>query len=222
MLVRSFLGAALMAVSSAVFAQSDAQELDRMYRSLEGTIYTIPHRSSADGVLEGCGLEFAAVAPDFSTRGGAYVRIVGSVYLRSHPTVGLAYMLKLGVFDNLSSSKGEAPANAFFSSPESEAPAKPIRSTSDNPSFALFVGAVDKPVMDALASIINNRKLVVGFNRKPGQQDVSTLLDLSVSDVAQAGVEVVRKRDDTAVPEFAACMSSLTGKALSKLQKQPL
>lgn len=213
--VRSLVGAVLWAASSAAFAQSSAEDLDRMYRSLEGTIYTISHRSSADGVLDGCGIEFAAITPDFSTRGGAYVRIVGSVYVRSHPTADLAYMLKLGVFDNLTSSKGEPPSSAFFRSPRSEAPAKSIRGASDNPSFALFVGVVDKQVMDALSSIVEDRKLVIGFNRKPGQQDVSTVLDLAVSDVAQAGVEVVRKREDRAVPEFAACMSSLSAKALN-------
>lgn len=218
MLCRVFVGAAFLAASTLASAQSNAEELDRMYRSLEGTLYTTPHRSSADGVLEGCGLEFSALTRDFSTRGGAYVRLVGSLYLRSHPKVGLAYMLKMGVFDDLASNKGEAPANAFFSSPRSDAPAKAIRSGSDNPSYALFVGAADKPVMDALSSIVEDRKLVVGFNRKPGQQDVTTVLDLTVSDITRVGVEVVRKREDTAVPAFAECVSLLTDKALKQIQ----
>ena len=73
--------------------------------------------------------------------------------------------------------------------------------------------------MDALSSIVEDRRLVVGFNRKPGQQDVATVLDLAVSDVSRTGGEVLRKRDDTAVPEFAACMGLLTDKALKKYQR---
>lgn len=214
----SFFAAGALSLSTAAAAQTDA-ELDRMLRSFEGTLYTVPHRSSADGSLNGCGIEFAAITRDFSTRGGAYVRIVGSVYLRSHPNAGLAYMLKLGVFDDLTSDKGFAPVSAFFSSTSSDAPPTPKRTVSDNPSFALFVGAAGKEVMAALASIVEERRLMVGFNRKHGQQDVVVDLDLSVTDISQAGGQIIRKKDDTTVPQFAACVSALTDKALQQLQK---
>lgn len=214
----SFFGAATLSFCTSVTAQTDAA-LERTLRSFEGTLYTVPHRSSADGSLDGCGIEFAAITRDFSTGGGSYVRIVGSVYLRSHPSAGLAYMLKLGVFDDLKSDQGLAPANAFFSSPSADAPPAPTRAVSDNPSFALFVGAAGKEVMAALASIVEERRLMVGFNRKHGQQDVVAELDLSVTDISQAGGQIIRKKDDTTVPQFAACVRALTNKALQQLQK---
>lgn len=214
----SVFAAGAVSLSTAAVAQTDA-EMDRMLRSFEGTLYTAPHRSSTDGSLNGCGIEFAAITRDFSTGGGAYVRIDGSVYVRSHPSAGLAYLLKLGVFDDLTSDKGWAPVGAFFSSPSSDAPPTPKRTVSDNPSYALFVGAAGKEVLAALASIVDDRRLMVGFNRKQGQQDVVTELDLAVTDISQAGGQIIRKKDDTTVPQFAACMRALTEKALKQFQK---
>lgn len=89
------------------------------------TVYTIPRRSSADGVLEACGLEFSEVKRDFSTKRGAPVTMVGSFYLRLNKQAGLVYNIKLGLFDGLgNTTRPVAPANAFISAPQGKAPKK--------------------------------------------------------------------------------------------------
>jgi hypothetical protein len=178
-------------------------------QKLEGTIYVIPHRESADGVLTGCGLEFSAMKRDFSTKQGAPVKIVGSFYLRPNPNTGLGYMLKLGVFDGFSYEKGFAPNNAFISAPNGKTPVKAIRAQAENPGFALFIGALDKDVIAAYAAIVEKSQLAVGFNRKPGQQDVTFILDLAVIDTQMRNEEVVRKRSSEPVDSFVACSSEL-------------
>lgn len=84
----------LCAAEGGVVAQQNIER--EVAQILEGTIYVVPHRESADGVLKACGLEFAALTADFSTRGGAHVRLVGSFYLRSVGD-GILYMLKMSI-----------------------------------------------------------------------------------------------------------------------------
>jgi hypothetical protein len=201
---------------------ADAQptaELAQLAQRLEGTIYVIPHRESADGTLTACGLEFAAMTRDFSTMKGAPVKLSGSFYLRSHPTIGIAYMLKAGFFDGFDFTNGFAPANAFISKPNGKAPKKAIRQEAENKGFALFVGALDDEVIAAYAGIAEKQQLVVGFNRKSGQQDVTFNLDLTVIDTS-IGVDgqVVRKRSNVPVDEFMACSSDLMKTASVKIK----
>lgn len=189
-----------------------------LVQKLEGTLYVIPHRETADGVLTGCGLEFAALKRDFSTKRGAPVKIAGSFYLRPNPNTGLAYVLKLGVFDGLSFENGFAPNNAFISAPNGKTPAKAIKTQAENPGFALFIGGLDSDVTAAYAAITEKSQLVVGFNRKPGQQDVTFILDLAVIDTQMQNDEVVRKRSNEPVHSFVACSTDLLNSSKRLIQ----
>ena len=187
-----------------------AADMAQLAQRLEGTIYVIPHRESADGSLTACGLEFAALKRDFSRMKGAPVKIAGSFYLRSHSVTGLAYMLKAGIFDGFDYTNGFAPANAFIRGPNNRAPKKAIRQEAENKGFALFIGALDDEVIAAYAGIAEKKQLVVGFNRKPGQQDVTFNLDLTVIDTEMgADGQAIRKRSNAAVDEFIACSGEL-------------
>lgn len=186
-----------------------ADPIAELVQKLEGTIYVIPHRETADGVVTGCGLEFAALKRDFSTKRGAPVKISGSFYLRPNPNTVLAYVLKLGVFDGLSFENGFAPNNAFISAPNGKAPTKSIKTQAENPGFALFIGGLDSGVTAAYAAIVEKRQLAVSFNRKPGQQDVTFILDLAVVDTQMRNEEVVRKRSNEPVDSFVACSTDL-------------
>lgn len=211
MRIRNSLAVCLIYGFSALSQATDP--IAELAQKLEGTIYVIPHRESADGVLTGCGLEFAALKRDFSTKRGAPVKIVGSFYLRPNSNTGLAYMLKLGVFDGISYENGFAPNNAFISAPNGQAPVKAIRAQAENPGFALFIGLLDKEVTAAYAAILEKSQLVVGFNRKPGQQDVTFALDLTVVDTQMENDEVIRKRSGEPVANFVACSSDLLASA---------
>lgn len=203
----SVLSACLLSCAPA-FAQN-ADALAELAQKLEGTIFTKPHRESADGILTGCGLEFSALKRDFSTKSGAPVKVAGSFYLRPNSRTGIAYVLKLGVFDGFAFDNGFAPYNAFISAPNRNPPTKAIRTLAENPSYGLFIGAWDKDVNAALQSIVDKRQLVVGFNRKPGQQDVAFTLDLSVVDTQMNGTDVVRKSSSEPVDQFNECSRDL-------------
>lgn len=216
MRIRNSLAVCLIYGFSALSHAADP--IAELAQKLEGTIYVIPHRESADGVLTGCGLEFAALKRDFSTQRGAPVKIVGSFYLRLNSNTGLAYMLKLGVFDGISYENGLAPNNAFISAPNGQAPVKAIRAQAENPGFALFIGLLDKEVTAAYASILEKSQLAVGFNRKPGQQDVTFILDLTVIDTQIRNEEVARKRGSEPVDTFVACSSELLASIKKSIQ----
>lgn len=144
-----------------------------------GTIYTTPHRETADGNLQACGVEFLAVGRDIATQRGAPVLLSGSVYIRKGKGNSIFYALKLGVRDGIDPKVVPfAPANAFVSGIDS--PAAPVfsKADSDMPGFRLFVGVLDDGFEPFMKSIIDQHKFVVGFNRKPGQMDVSTVIDM--------------------------------------------
>lgn len=191
-----------------VYAQA-ADPMAELAQKLEGTIFVIPHRESADGVLTACGLEFAAMKRDFSTKQGAPVKIVGSFYLRLNKNAGFVYLLKLGVYDGFSTKNGFAPNNAFIHAPNRKSPKKAIRMQAENPGFALFLGALDDDVIAAYAGIVEKSQLVVGFNRKAGQQDVTVSLDLTVVDTQIKGDEVVRTKSNQPVADFMSCSGDL-------------
>ena len=212
------LSALLGLTSLGAAAQPDA-DIAQLAQRLEGTIYVIPHRESADGSLTACGLEFGALKRDFSTMKGAPVKLVGSFYLRPHSVTGLAYMLKVGIFDGLGYTNGFAPANAFIRGPNSRAPKKAIRHEAENKGFVLFVGALDDEVIAAYAGIAEKKQLVVGFNRKPGQQDVIFNLDLTVIDTEMGSDgQPIRKRTNAAVDEFLACSDDLMKTPSAKIK----
>jgi hypothetical protein len=198
--------------SLATFGQTN-QEIElltqKLAQKLEGTLYVKPHRETAEGVLTGCGLEFAALKRDFSTKKGAPTQIVGSFYLRPNKNIGLAYALKLGVFDGFSFDNAIAPNNAFISAPNGKIPPKAIRVLAETPGFALFIGEFDDAVMRAYAAILDKSSLAVGFNRKSGQQDVTFLIDLAVIDTKMGNDSVVRQRSDEPVAQFVACTKDL-------------
>ncbi|MCF8161409.1 MAG: hypothetical protein K9J76_11945, partial [Polaromonas sp.] len=119
------------------------------------------------------------------------------------------YTLKLGLYDGYSSDNGFAPHNAFIRAPDGKAPIKAKRVPAENAGFALFVGALDDEVIAAYAAIAEKSQLVVGFNRKAGQQDVIVSLDLTVVDIQIKDNEVVRARSNKPVAEFMSCSGDL-------------
>lgn len=207
--VKSFISLAAATTLSAGALAQPTQEEREVLQMLAGTIYVTPHRGSADGVLDSCGLEFSALGADHSTKRGAPVKVVGSYYLRKHPTVGLAYALKLGIYDGLNWTTASPPNNAFVRAPRGPSPGPSSRSIAETPGYALFVGVLDASFPTTYASIVDNGELVVGFNRAPKQQDVTIALDLQVRDTKVEDGRVVRDRTRKMIDEFISCTSEL-------------
>ena len=204
------LGAAILVMMANACLAQAPDLVAEVARKLEGTIFIIPHRESVDGQITACGLEFSALKMDFSTKGGAPVKIVGSFYIRDHTSGGLFYALKMGIADDLGENTVvSAPANAFIRAPRGKAPVKARRSDAENRGYALFVGAVDDEVVSAYRAIADQRQLVVGFNRVSGQMDVTATLDLTVIDTKMVDGKVVREKSPQPVEEFLDCTGFL-------------
>lgn len=202
------------ALSVCCIVTSHAQDIStveaQVVQELQGTLFTKSHRETAEGQLQACGMEFAALERDFSTKGGAPIRIVGSFYMRASEKWGLSYALKLGVLDGLNPKSGAvAPFNAFIRAPTGNAPKKAIRALAENEGFALFAGALDEDVVAAYQAIVEEKKLVVGFNRRPGELDVNTTLDLTVIDTTMSKGKALRERSTQTVDEFVVCTGAL-------------
>ena len=80
----------------------------------------------------------------------------------------------------------------------------------ETPGYILVVGGLDKGVSNVMNSIKDNQQLIVGFNRAPGQQDVTAKVDLTVLDtsVSDEG-KVVRTKGDRTLEEFSSCVTDL-------------
>lgn len=192
------------------FAQKPEDSLAEVAAKLEGTIFVVPHRESVEGIVTACGLEFSALKRDFSTKRGAPVKIAGSFYIRSANKGGVFYALKIGITDDLAGNEtSSAPANAFISAPRGKAPTKAKRTSAESSAYALFVGTVDGDVVDAYQAIAEQKQLVVGFNRVPGQMDVTTTLDLTVVDTKMQGSKVLRENSRKMVDDFIDCTNGL-------------
>lgn len=178
---------------------------------LSGTVYTIPHRESADGRLRACGLEFAAIGQDFSTKRGAIVKVIGSYYVRKIGSDSFGWALKLGIFDGFGWSNPVPPNHAFVRAKSASAPEleRTRKTAAETPGYALIVGTIDESAVSTLKAIPDQRHIVLGFNRAPGQQDVVIPVDLTVQNTQMEGDKPVRQRSHEMVNDFTACVSAL-------------
>ena len=203
-----FTALLLAASGGAVYSAQPSEAEIHAATMLNGAIYVLPHRESADGVLGACGLDFLTITKDFSTKQGGMVKMVGSYYLRKGRNDAVGYSLKLGVLDG-QDPEATAPANAFVGSVKGLIPKKGVRALAENPGFALFVGRVDSDVVAVLKSITEDKKMTVGFNRRPGGQDVTSIVNLTVVDTKIEGGNVSRTYSDQMLKEFMQCGNDL-------------
>ena len=193
--------------------------LAKVAQEMEGTIFVTPLRDSVDGELFSCGLEFSALKRDFITMKGAPVTIYGSFNLRYHPGTGIVYVLKLGGFDGFGTENSFNIASAFIRAPNGVTPKKAIRADAETNGFGLFGGPFDKDALAAFSGISEKSQWIVGFNRKPGQQDVIVKLDLNVIDTQMDGNgKVIRQKSKEPVNEFVTCSYDLLKAARASLK----
>ncbi|MNL63602.1 hypothetical protein D3C87_1877540 [compost metagenome] len=75
------------------------------------------------------------------------------------------------------------------------------------------MGLLDEDVIGVYRSIIDTKKIEVGFNRQAGRRDTTALLDLTVVQTDGAGGKFVRKHSSAAVDQFAKCSGQLVNRA---------
>lgn len=200
------IGLTALAASGAAPALTPAE--DAILEKLKGTVFVKQHRETADGRLQACGLEFSVLTRDFSTKGGAPIKLVGSYYVRGRGE-NTAVALKLGVFEPIGGDISFAPKNAFVRAPRGEAPSQVIPAGSETSGYGLYVSGIDESFLETYRSISDKKQFVVAFNRKAGQQDVSSTVDLTVVSTSAETGEVKRQRSTEMVDDFMACTLSL-------------
>jgi hypothetical protein len=174
-----------------------------------GTLYVKHHRETIEGRLSACGLEFAAVAIDHSTRQGMPVKLAGRYELRAWPQGGPGYSLKLGLYDGLAWDHPVAPHNAIVRAPRGPAPRRPLRLDAANPGHALFFDALDDTFAATFRSIVEDRTFAVGFNRAAGEQDVTALIDVRVAATRTQDGRTVQEHTPQTADDFHACATEL-------------
>lgn len=213
--VSIFLSAACLLPLSST-AQSSSSILEAA-RALEGTAYVLPMNQSSAGEVQGCGFEFKAVTFDNAYKRGAPVIINGSFAVSKMNSQLVAFTYKLGTF-NMSDDglKPEAPHYAWIKFGNTLL--KPEKSTAgESVGYKLYLSQFSTGADVILDTVIAQREVVIGFNRKEGGLDVVTKLDLDVRDT-KVGAEVVRVRDKQLGVGFERCIGDLF--ASLKLPKQ--
>lgn len=174
-----------------------------------GTLYVRHHRETIEGRLSACGLEFAAVAIDHSTRRGMPVKLAGRYELRAWPQGGPGWSLKLGLYDGPAWEHPVAPYNAFVRAPRGSAPRRPLRLDAANPGHALFFDALDDSFAATFRSIVEDRRFAVAFNRAAGEQDVTALIDVQVAATRTQDGRTVQELTTETGDDFHACANEL-------------
>lgn len=178
-------------------------------KTLEGTIYAKAQQESADGKIVLCGIEFSAVTFDTTTNDRQPVTLNGTFSIGKNGGRP-AYLLKLGVKDGFEPvSKLVAPFNAFVAAPDGPLPVRAKSLGSFSPGYGSFAGPFSKEVLAAYEAIMNNKKLLIGFNRQPNDLDVTTVLDFSVVRTDFQNEKAVRTRSNDAVSAFSQCTAAL-------------
>ncbi|HUD34187.1 MAG TPA: hypothetical protein VMR43_14420 [Variovorax sp.] len=174
-----------------------------------GTLYVRHHRETIEGRLSACGLEFAAVAIDHSTRQGAPVKLAGRYELRAWPQGGPGYSLKLGLYDGLTWDHPVAPHNASVRAPRGPVSRRPLRLDAANPGHALFFDALDDTFAATFRSIVEDRTFVIAFNRAAGEQDVTATIDVQVAGTRTQDGRTVQELTTETGDDFRTCASEL-------------
>ncbi len=196
-------------LSSGAAAQSSGAIL-QVARALEGTTYVVPMNQYREGVLDTCGFEFKAMAFDTAYKRGAPIAINGSFGLRKFGPKQVAVTYKVGIF-NVSDAGGvqpEAPNYAWIKL--GTVIVKPEQTmASDTPGYKLYLSGLNAETAAALDAVVEQRPVLVGFNRIDGGLDVVVPIDLSVRDTMVSDGKAVRKRDDQLGRGFAQCLGEL-------------
>jgi hypothetical protein len=206
----------MKALSALVFACPAwcfAQSLD------SGTYDVYFQQLSRDGQLDGCSLVFTALANDTAYLRGEQIVMNGSLAIRTLSGEDLAFTGKLGTRQLLASSpKWDAPAHFYFSTRNGSTAGIAKVIESDTEGYRLLIGrATDDGFMRMLKDMAGTGEFTVGFNRKPGGQDVYSSIKMNVALTKDSNGVASRITNDETPRDFFKCMSRLAAKLSDRL-----
>lgn len=176
-----------------------------------GTVDVYFQQLSRDGVLDGCSLVFTSLVSDTAYSKGAQIVMNGSIAIRNLRKGQLSFTGKLGTKPFLdTTNRWIEPANFYFSS-DSGTTAKVAKVIdSETKGYKLLIGdAFNDSIWTLIEDIINTGEFTVGFNRRPGGQDVYTRVTINTA--SQSNPDgTVQKTQTTVTPlAFNACFGRL-------------
>lgn len=205
---------AIMLLFSAfdISAANKTADIDQAIEQFIGTISTKSLRASPDGDLKGCGINFAAIGRDFSTKNGALFKAIGSYYFRN--VAGKPeFWLKLGIFDvdpkNPAVANIATISNAHIASEKRESLKHRLKFNGDTPGFKIYSFDATKDSADIWLDFLNTGKLKIGFNRSPEQQDVVFTVDGTVSESSVIDEKFIRHFSRENLADIEACSALL-------------
>lgn len=195
-----------------VSAAEQSKAIDQLANKMLGTIHAGSQRASNDGELKGCGMDFIALGRDFSTKRGSLYKAVGSYYFRN-VNGAPQFWLKLGVwdinFENPGIEKLSSIGNAHVASNGQMALKPKLKIDSDTPGFFIYIFESTEDAAKVWGEFLRDGKLLIGFNRKAGQQDVVFTFDGTISSARLIGNEFIRQRSRDQLDEVGYCTAQL-------------
>ena len=180
---------------------------------LESGTYDVYNQDiSVEGVLEGCSLVFTAVVTDTAYLDGAQVLLNGSIALRTLGRKALLFSGKLGTRRLLASGLGEweQPSHFHFFTKTGTTAGHVKILDAETPGYRLLIGpATQGPVFTLVKEMASEGGFSVGFNRKPGGQDVTASIDVAASIKRDASGVAHRVRNNETAISYAGCVSRL-------------
>jgi len=163
----------------------------------------------ADGKLYGCLIEFSTIAQDWAYKQGGFISVAGSFGVMA---TGGKYSTTLKVIINdialpTLTTTPSPPASAFFVSKSWTSRERLVASSPSNIPGAIFV-VFQPDVIEKVLKALENDRVDIVFNRKPGGADVPISIDTSVEETLPDGS---KKRSMTATLEFLDCAQRVIG-----------
>lgn len=165
---------------------------------------------STAGRIEGCSLVFTGLVRDSHYLRGEPVVLTGSIALRTldRPDT-LVFTGKLGTKPlSPPGAAWEAPSHLHFKTKTANSAGKG-KILDGEPGYRLLLAKADADLMRFVEEMLQQGGFVVGFNRKPGGQDVLAPIQLNVSAGTDASGNSIQRRNDKTAADFADCLGRL-------------
>lgn len=192
--------------------------IEQVLASRLGTGYTVAAPKFTDGVLTGCGVEFASLIKDFTYKAGNFVRVDGSFNLMTaNNSIGI--LLKIVVNDLDPQSYKiipNAPVTAFFVSGNATSRPFLIKQDRETDTPGAIIAIYDAKTFPMLVQSIREGTVTIAFARRKGGADMQVPIDLSVEDTNKEGAKV---RSDKSATSFMKCASDLIDAERDRLNK---
>ncbi|HET8745696.1 MAG TPA: hypothetical protein VFM98_08825 [Ramlibacter sp.] len=176
----------------------------------DGTYDVYQQEITVEGRLEGCSLVFTTITTDTAYSGGKQILLNGSIALRRSRDRDLVFTGKLGTRKLAATGPGvwEKPAHFHFFGATGTTAGHAQFVDAENEGYRLLlVRATEEDVMHLLVDMIGTAEFSVGFNRKPGGQDVTSKIRMNVSLQRGPNGQMRPVENPQTAVDYARCVS---------------